>query len=142
MFNGRFSSGILQCSHSIFHFQLVERVYDLEDRLVEFAVVVSGLADRLPRTALGRHVAGQLIRCSTAAAPNYGEACNAESQRDFIHKMRVCLKELRETLVWLKFTKRKVYLRGNELDEVVRESDQLVRIFAASVRTAERNRDL
>jgi four helix bundle protein len=121
---------------------LGERVYDLEDRLLKFGVTVSGLAESLPRTALGRHVSGQLIRCSTAAAPNYGEACNAESHRDFIHKMRICLKELRETFVWLKFTKRKKYLRGKELEAVLKESDQLVRIFAASVRTAERNRDL
>lgn len=141
MISGQFSRWILQCSHSIFHFQLGERVFDLEDRLVEFGVAVSALTERLPSTALGRHVCGQLIRCGTAAAPNYGEACNAESHRDFIHKMRVCLKELRETLVWLKFAKRKGFLRGEEVDEALHESDQLVRIFAASVRTAERKRD-
>ncbi len=118
-----------------------DRKFDLEDRLVEFAVLVSNLAERLPRTPVARQVANQLIRSSTSAAPNYGEAHNAESRRDFIHKMSICLKELRETLVWLKFAKRKGYAKANELDDALRESDELVRIFAAGVRTATGNKD-
>jgi len=120
-------------------FQVAERQYDLEDRLVETAVMITNFAERLPRTPVGRQVSNQLIRCGTSAAPNYGEAHNAESRRDFIHKMRICLKELRETLVWLKFAKRKGYTKGQELEEALRESETLVRIFAASINTAERN---
>ncbi len=128
-------------SHPLSNFQMGDRKFDLEDRLVEFAVLVSNLAERLPRTPVARQVANQLIRSSTSAAPNYGEAHNAESRRDFIHKMSICLKELRETLVWLKFAKRKGYAKANELDDALRESDELVRIFAAGVRTATGNKD-
>ena len=118
---------------------MAEREYDLEERLVDFAVIVCEIAERLPKTAVAKQVASQLIRSGTSAAPNYAEAHNAESRRDFIHKMSVCLKELRETLVWLKFAKRKGYNRGIEIDDALRESDELVRIFAACVRTALRN---
>jgi four helix bundle protein len=77
------------------------RRQDLEDRLIEFAVSVCTIARQLPRDELGSHVARQLIRSSTSPAANYAEAQGAESKRDFVHKMRICLKELRETLVWL-----------------------------------------
>jgi len=75
---------------------------DLEDRLIEFAVRIIQLAGALPKSQVGKHLSGQLIRCGTSPAPNYGEAQGAESRSDFIHKMKVCLKELRETKVWLK----------------------------------------
>ena len=84
-----------------------ERTFDLEDRLVEFAVLVIDVVDGLPKTRAGNHIAGQLIRSGTSPAPNYGAAQSAESRKDFIHKMKVSLKELRETLVWLKIIRRK-----------------------------------
>jgi four helix bundle protein len=68
------------------------RVYDLEDRLIEFAVLVCKIAETFPSSRVGKHVAGQLMRCGTAPAPNYGEAQSGESRKDFIHKMKVCLK--------------------------------------------------
>jgi len=77
-------------------------VYDLEDRLIEFAVAIIKLTESLPRTRAGKHVGGQLLRSGTSPASNYGEAQGAESRSDFIHKMRLSLKELRETRVWLK----------------------------------------
>ena len=77
------------------------RIFDLEDRLIDFAVRIIRLAESLPKTKVGNHVSGQLIRCGTSPAPNYGEAQSAESRADFIHKMKVSLKELRETRVWL-----------------------------------------
>ncbi len=77
------------------------RTFDLEDRLIDFAVRIVRTAESLPKTKVGNHIAGQLIRCGTSPAPNYGEAQSAESRSDFIHKMKVCLKELRETRVWL-----------------------------------------
>jgi four helix bundle protein len=119
--------------------EVVVMQYDLEDRLVEFAVLVCRIAEGMPSSRLGRHVSGQLVRCGTSPAPNYGEAHNAESRRDFIHKMSICLKELRETFVWLKFAKKSGIAAGAELDQGIRESDRLVRIFAASIRTAQRN---
>ena len=78
-----------------------KRKYDLEGRLIDFAVRIIRTAESLPKTKVGKHVAGQLIRCGTSAAPNYGEAQSAESRSDFIHKMKISLKELRETRVWL-----------------------------------------
>ena len=76
---------------------------ELEDRLLDFAVRNCHVGEALPDTKVGRHVAGQLVRCCTSPAPNYAEACGAESRNDFIHKMRIALKELRETRAWIKF---------------------------------------
>ena len=75
--------------------------FNLEGRLVDFAVRIIHAAESLPKTKAGNHIAGQLIRCGTAPAANYGEAQDAESRAGFIHKMKVSLKELRETRVWL-----------------------------------------
>ena len=77
------------------------RTFDLEDRLIDYTIRIIRTAESLPKTKVGNHIAGQLIRCGTSPAPNYGEAQSAESRSDFIHKMKVCLKELRETRVWL-----------------------------------------
>jgi four helix bundle protein len=76
---------------------------ELSERLWRFAARVGKLIDALPDTRLGRHVAGQLLRCGTASAPNYDECCAAESPRDFVHKRGVALKELKETRGWLRF---------------------------------------
>jgi len=73
------------------------REFDLEERLIDFAVRVIRTAESLPKTKIGNHISGQLIRSGTSPAPNYGEAQSAESRADFIHKMRLALKELRET---------------------------------------------
>ena len=75
--------------------------FDLEARLIDFAVRIIKLAESLPKTKIGKHIEGQLLRCGTSPAPNYGEAQGAESRFDFIHKMKICLKELRETKVWI-----------------------------------------
>jgi four helix bundle protein len=75
--------------------------FDLQERLVDFAVRVMTVAEELPNERAGQHVASQLIRSGTSPAANYGEAQSAESRKDFIHKMKVSLKELRETHVWL-----------------------------------------
>ena len=74
---------------------------ELEERLVNFAVSIIKTVDSLPVTKIGKHIEGQLIRSGTAPAQNYGEAQDAESRADFIHKMKISLKELRETKVWL-----------------------------------------
>jgi four helix bundle protein len=78
--------------------------YDLSERLIEFAVRIIELVERLPRTLAGKHVGGELLRCGTSPAPNHAEAQGAESRRDFVHKMSIGLKELRETKVWLRIT--------------------------------------
>ena len=80
---------------------------DLEGRLIDFAVRVISVVEALPDSKAGNHVARQLVRSGTSPAANYGEAQSAESRRDFGHKMKIALKELRETLIWLKIIERK-----------------------------------
>ena len=75
---------------------------DIEERLINFAVAIIALCDKLPDTTGGRHVGGQLLRSGTSPAPNYSEARSAESKRDFVHKLRIALKEMNESRVWLK----------------------------------------
>lgn len=109
---------------------------ELSQRLMSAAVRVGKVVDALPDTRMGRHVAGQLVRCGTSARPNYGEGRSAESRRDFIHKLRIALKELRETRHWLQFCSRSELLPENRLSEIVTELDELVRIVGKSVSTA------
>ncbi|MGD8297391.1 MAG: four helix bundle protein, partial [Desulfobacterales bacterium] len=95
----------------------------------------------LPKKKAGNHIAGQLIRCGTAPAPNYGEAQDAESRADFIHKMKVSLKELRETRIWLLIIgKAKLLKPASKLEPLIDESNQLISIFVASVKTAKQNK--
>lgn len=108
----------------------------LEERLIDFAAEVCQVAEELPRTRTGNHAAGQMIRCCTSPPPNYGEAQSAESRRDFIHKMRVCLKELRETSVWLRFVTRAKLADPAAVAGLLDENHQLIAIFVSSVRTA------
>lgn len=118
------------------------RRYDLEERLIDFAVLVMDVVESLPNTRVGNHVAGQFLRSGTAPAPNYGEAEAAESRNDFIHKMKVALKELQETRIWLLMVQRKrLTPAGDKLAAALAECGELAAIFAASVKTAQRNRD-
>ena len=116
--------------------------YDLEDRLLEFAVAVVELTDDLPNTKAGNHIAGQLLRCGTSPYGHHGEVESAESRKDFIHKLKVCLKELRETRRWLRLVSRlKKMNRDPRLVACLAEAQELIRIFVASVRTTERGRN-
>ena len=113
------------------------RIFDLEERLIDFAVRVIITAESLPKTKVGNHIAGQLIRCGTSPAPNYGEAQSAESRSDFIHKMKISLKELRETRVWLLMILRVRLIKpASKLDSLVNENNELISIFVTSINTA------
>jgi four helix bundle protein len=114
--------------------------YDLEDRLLEFAANIVELTESLPNTRAGNHIAGQLLRCGTSALSNHGEVEAAESRRDFLHKLRICLKELRETKRWLRLVGRVKNL-GSPANFVtcLNEVEELIRIFVANIRTAEKN---
>jgi len=116
-----------------------KRKYDLEKRLIDFAVEIIKLAESLPKTQTGNHIAGQILRSGTSPAPNYGEAHSAESTQDFIHKMKVCLKELRETRVWLILITKAQLKPENEIDPLLTENVELVSIFVASIKTAKQN---
>ena len=109
---------------------------ELSDRFLDFAVRIGHVVDALPDTRLGRHVAGQLVRCGTAAGPNYEEGCAAESRADFAHKLGIVLKESRESRYWLRLIVRANLLSGQKMDGVIDESDQLCRIIGKSVATA------
>src|SRR5438552_5046200 len=108
----------------------------LERRLIEFAAQILALSSKLPKTPQGRHIARQLLRSGTAAASNYGEARGAESRADFIHKLRIVLKELNETAVWLQLIIEASFLSPEKLTAVVAENEELCRIIAASIKTA------
>src|SRR5688500_17654158 len=124
---------------------MAEGKYDLEERLLEYAARICRLVERLPKTRAGNHVAKQLLKSGTSPLPNHGEAQAAESPEDFVHKLRICLKEMRESLRWLKLIARVPLVRASpdqaEVASLIDETDQLTRIFVNSVRTAEQNRD-
>jgi four helix bundle protein len=117
-----------------------KRVYDLEDRLLEFAAMIIELTESLPNTRAGNHVAGQLLRCGTSSLSNHREVEAAESRRDFLHKLRICLKELRETKRWLRLVGRtRTLTTTTNFTTSLNEVEELIRIFVASIRTAQKN---
>lgn len=113
--------------------------YDLEDRLIDFSVIILGVAEQLPKTTAGLHVAGQLVRSGTSPAANYGEVQGSESRKDFIHKFGIVLKELKESRVWLKIIHRKKYLSPDVVDPVLNECCELIQISGKSISTARKN---
>jgi four helix bundle protein len=117
--------------------------YDLSERLLEYCTQIIRLVNRLPRSRAGNHVAKQLLRSGTSAMPNHAEAQAAESPSDFVHKMRICLKELRETQRWLLLIQRVPLIREPaHVDPVLAETDELTRIFVSSIKTAQKNHSL
>jgi len=115
---------------------LQSRADELEERLIDFAVRIVNLSSRLPKTPAGKHIAGQIMRSGTSPAPNYGEARGAESHADFVHKLRIVLKELNETCIWLRVIERSHLLRKELLGEIVGENTELCKIFTTSLKTA------
>ena len=117
-----------------------QQKYDLEDRLLEFAVQIIELTETMPNTRAANHIAGQFLRSGTSPYGNHGELESAESRKDFIHKLKICLKELRETRRWLRLLARLKKIKSPPtLAACLNESEELIRIFVSSVRTAERN---
>ena len=112
---------------------------DIEERLLDFAVRVGRAIDALPDTRLARHIAGQLVRSGTSPAPNYAEGCAAESKRDFIHKLGIVLKELRESSVWIRLIVKSELIPEQRLELLQDECDQLCKIIAKSLVTAKSN---
>jgi four helix bundle protein len=113
--------------------------YNLELRLIQFAAMVIDIAESLPQTFAGNHLAAQLIRSGTSPSLNYGEAQSAESRNDFIHKMKIALKELRETFCCLKIIQLKKWLTEEKLAAIIDENNQLIAIFVKCIETAQKN---
>ena len=112
----------------------------LEDRLIDFAVGIVGVVEGLPQSKAGNHIAGQLLRSGTSPAPNYAEARGAESANDFVHKLKISLKELRESLVWLKILTRKQMGDSSAIAAAATECNELIAIFVTSTKTADQRR--
>ena len=111
---------------------------DLSERLLHFAVRVGKAVNALPGTRLGRHIAAQLIRSGTSAAPNYEEGCAAESRADFIHKLSISLKELRESRFWIRLIVESDLLPKKKMTDLQDECTQLFKIMAQSIVTAKK----
>ena len=109
---------------------------ELQERMIDFAVFIIQLSSQLPHTEAGKHVARQILRSGTSPAPNYGEARGAESRADFVHKLGIVLKELNETLIWLKIIKRSELASPAQILDLLNENLQLSKIITASVKTA------
>ncbi len=114
----------------------MERKYDLEDRLIDFADQIIELVERLPNTKAANHLGGQIVRSGTSPALLYGEAQAAESNADFIHKTKDTLKELRETQICSKIIRKRNYVEAAFMAKLLQENGELVAIFTASVKTA------
>ena len=113
-----------------------KKAEDLERRFILSAAQILDISGKLPRTVQGRHICSQIVRCGTATAANYGEARGAESRTDFVHKLKIVLKELNETAVWLKLIREISLLSPDKLIPIIAENAELCRIIAASIRTA------
>ena len=109
----------------------------IEERFLDYAADCIRIAEYFPSSYTGRHLSGQLVRCGTAPYAHQGEAQGAESVDDFIHKMSIGLKELRESTRWLKLIARVPLLPDlTKINATLSESDELQRIFYSSIKTA------
>jgi len=116
--------------------------YDLEDRLLDYAARIIRLTGALPRSRAGSHVADQLLRSGTSPLSNHGEAQAAESPEDFIHKLSVALKELKESRRWLRLiVKAQLVKETQRMEPLIVETEELIRIFGASIRTSRERKE-
>ena len=114
--------------------------FDLEGRLIDFSVLIIEINREMPNTYASNHLAKQLLRSGTSVSLNYGEAQSGESRRDFVHKMKLVLKELRETLICLKIIYRtKLYKTQIKIEKAKSETNELISIFVKSIETAQKN---
>ncbi|MBA4017615.1 MAG: four helix bundle protein [Pirellula sp.] len=111
---------------------------ELSERILDCAARIGKLVDAIPDTRLGRHIAGQIVRCGTSPVANYEEARSAESRRDFVHKLGICLKELRESRGWIRLLIRTESLSIKKLQPLLDECEQLMKIIGRSIVTAKR----
>ena len=113
---------------------------EVEDRLIDFGVRIIRVVEKLPKTPVGKHVSVQLLRSGTSPAPNYAEARGAESSADFIHKLKIALKELNESSVWIRMIIRADLMKEELLSDLLDENQQLCRILNATIKTTKANK--
>ena len=117
--------------------------HELEERLINFAANIILFAESYKKNYAGIHLSSQIIRSSTSPALNYGEAQSAESPKDFVHKMGICLKELRETLINLKLAKKaQIISENHSFENLIKEANELISIFVVSIKTSKSNHKL
>ena len=114
---------------------------EIEERLVDFAVLVIRHSKSLPKDEAGNHIAKQLLRSGTSPAPNYAEARGAESRSDFIHKLRIVQKELNESRIWLRIINRAELLPEDRLLPITKEATELARVIQSSLTTLRKKND-
>lgn len=113
----------------------------LAQRLLDFVIKVIQVVNSLPKTVAGRHIGGQLIRAGTSCGANYEEGCGAESRSDFVHKMSIVLKELKEARFWLRIIHRTEMLASENIEPAMDECEQLCAIIGKSVSTAKKKKN-
>jgi len=119
-----------------------QKKFDLQELLIDYSVRIIKISEKLPETKTGKHISSQILRSGTSPAANYGEAQSAESRADFIHKLKIALKELRETEVWLKIIIKTEIIQSSEIvSELLKETDELVSILFKSIDTAKKNNE-
>ena len=116
--------------------------FDLEDRLLKFSARIIRLVDSLPNTRAANHIAGQLLRCGTSPYGNHGEVEAAESRKDFVHKLRVCLKELKETRRWLRLASKSSMMPAPRMAAILNETEELVKIFFSKRPNGRKEREM
>ena len=121
--------------------QITRKKFDLQERFVDYAVRIIKASENLPETKTGKHICSQILRSGTSPAPNYGEAQSAESKADFIHKLKIALKELRETEIWLKVIIRAELIQSSKLSPLLQETDELISILFKSIETAKKKKE-
>jgi four helix bundle protein len=117
-----------------------EDIEKLAERLLDLTIRIIKLVNALPNTPVGKHVGGQLLRCGTSPGSNYEEAQGAESKADFIHKLSIVLKELKETRYWLRVILRSELLSVNLVNPIIQECEELCAIFARSIITTKQKK--
>jgi len=118
-----------------------QKKYDLEDRFVDYTCSMIDIGEALPNTRIGNYIAAQLVRSCHSPSFNYGEAQSAESRNDFIHKMGIILKELKESRTVLKIIRKKEMIRpGEKLEAAYKETEELIAIIGKSIGTARKNK--
>jgi len=139
--DGKCKLKIANCRLQIEPEEQVWRSDELIERLINFAARVGKVVDALPDIRMGRHIGGQLVRSGTSPAPNYEEACAAESRADFVHKLSISLKELRESRCWIRLIIKTEMLTEHRMGELFDECNQLCNIIAQSIVTAKKRRE-
>ena len=143
MFNAQCSTFNFKVEAGVLNYFMANKIYDLEDRFVEYSCRMIDVVEALPKTRAGNYIAGQLVKSCLSPSFNYGEVQGAESRNDFIHKLGVVLKELKECRTALKIIRKKEMIKPiKRTDALFKETEELIAIIAKSIETAEKNKNV